>query len=271
MIDIDTIKSNGKTYKLAIGELVRFETDLSHYYFLDGMFLPGVSSILSEASPTPYGLRLFWQNNTKEEADQIFDTAGSFGSTMHDAFERLLLGQELQLLTDYPSEKEKKCITSFIDWFRYYKPTSIQSEQPIASKKYQYAGTLDMVCKIGDETWLIDFKTSNAIHYSHQLQVLAYKQAYEESYGVTIDHVGVARFGTTHKGNGRESAGFKETGKGWEFREVKDYTIDDFMNIYKTYLSLNGGKIKEPSEIAVYPETVRLFEEVIKMEIELKH
>lgn len=263
MNNFESIKANGKIYKLNVGELIRFETDISHYYFLDEQFLPGVSTILSEASPTPYGLKAFWQNNTKEEADAIFNSAGDFGSKMHDAFERLLLAQELNMLIDYPSMREKKCLTSFKDWFSYYKPTEFESEQPIASAKYKYAGTLDFVGVINGERWLIDFKTSNAIHYSHQLQVLAYKQAYEESYGVKIDRVGIVRLGTTHKGNGEPKDGkIKEVGKGWEFRELTKYTIDDFMNIYKTYLSLHNGVIPEPSEIVVYPETLKLLDEI---------
>lgn len=263
MVDFESIKSNGKIYKLNVGELVRFETDISHYYWLNGEFMPGVSTILTEASPTPYGLKLFWQQNSKEEADTLFETAGDFGSKMHDAFERLLLSQELNLLNDYPSEKEKKCLMSFKDWFSYYKPTEFESEQPIASGKYKYAGTLDFVGMINGERWLIDFKTSNAIHFSHQLQVLAYKQAYEESYGIKIDRVGIARFGTIHKGNGEPKDGkLKETGKNWEFKEVKNYTIDDFMNIYKTFLTLHGGQIPVPAEIAVYPETLKLLDEI---------
>ncbi len=60
----------------------------------------------------------------------------------------------------------------------------------------------------------------------------------------------------------RREGQLKEVGQNWEFREVKKYTIDDFMNIYRTYLSLNGGEIKEPSEIRIYPETLQLLEEV---------
>lgn len=263
MIDFETIKSNGKVYKLAIGELVRFETDISHYYWLNGEFMPGVTSILQEAAPTPYGLKKFWQDNTKEEADAIFEAAGDFGTKMHDAFENLLLAQELNLLGDYPTKKEKDCLVSFKDWFSYYKPTDFMPEQPIASGKYKYAGTLDFVGTINGQRWLVDFKTTGAIHFSHQLQTLAYKQAFEESYGEKIDRIGVARFGTIHKGIDPKPGKLKETGKGWEFREVTDYTIDNFMNIYQTYLTLHGGEIPVPPEIAVYPEKLKLIEEVI--------
>lgn len=265
MVDIQAIKANGKSFKLNVGELIRFETETSHYYFLDDVYLPGVSTILQEASPTPYGLKIFWQNNTKEEADTIFETAGDFGSRMHEAFALLLQGEELDLLNLYPTIKEKKTLLSFVDWFTANKPTEFQSEQSLASKEYQYAGTLDFVGMINGKRWLIDFKTSNAIHMSHQLQVLAYKQAYEESYGVIIDAVGIARFGTTHKGNGEPKEGkMREIGKGWEFKEVTDYTIKDFMNLYQTYLMLHKGVIPQPKEIMVYPTKLKLLESLEK-------
>lgn len=263
MENFEQIKANGKVYKLKIGELVFLATDVSHYYFLNETYLPSVTSILGEASPVPYGLKAFWQNNTKEEADQIFNDAGEFGTKMHEAYEKLLKGEELDLMKDYPSDKEKKALVAFIDWFRHYKPTEYQAEQSVASWKYKYAGTLDFVGMINGERWLIDFKTSNAIHMSHQLQALAYKQAYEESYGIKIDRVGILRTGTTHKGNGRVKEGaLKEIGKGWEFREVKDYTIENYMRIYNVYLMLHGGEIPQPKEIIVYPSKLKLLEEV---------
>ena len=263
MNNSDIVKSNGKVFKLKVGELVRVETDASHYYFLNETYLPGVSTILQEASPTPYGLKMFWQNNTKEEADSIFETAGDFGSKLHEAFALLLQGEELNVFKDYTTIKEKKALVAFVDWFRYYAPTNFKSEMSLASWKYKYAGTLDFVGEINGQTWLIDFKTSNAIHMSHQLQVLAYAQAYEESYGVKIDRVGILRLGTTHKGTTMPKEGMlKEVGKGWEFREVKEYTIENFMRIYNVYLMLHGGEIPQPPEIMVYPEKLKLLEEI---------
>lgn len=258
-----TIKANGKVFKIKTGELVRYDTDTAHHYWLNDRYLPSVSAILQQASPTPYGLKEFWQKNTKEDADAIFESAGEFGSGMHAAFEQLLKGGELNLLQDYPTVKEKRCLLSFVDWFKYYKPTGIESEQTVASDKFSYAGTLDFVGVINNERWLIDFKTSNALHLSHSLQVMAYKQAYEESYGIKIDRVGLLRLGTSHKGTTAVKEGkIKEVGAGWEFREVTNYGFDDFLNLYKTYLMLNGGTVKEPDEIAIYPETLKLLEEV---------
>lgn len=253
--------SNEKVFKLKVGELTRVDTDTSHFYFLDGDFLPSVSTILDQACPVEFGLKMFWQNNTKQEADKIFEDAGELGSKMHNAFELLLNGEELNVLRDFPTEREKKILVSFVDWFKTFHPSNFIPEQSIASKTFQYAGTLDLVADIDGEKWLIDFKTTSGIRFSHRLQVLAYKQAYEESFDVKIDKVGIARFGTINRGRGTKLKN-KWTGNGWEFEEVVGMSIDNFMDIYKTFLTLNGGVIPQPKEITVYPEFIRLLERI---------
>lgn len=40
---------------------------------------------------------------------------------------------------------------------------------------YPFAGQPDLICKIKDETWLIDWKTGSSLWDSHELQVTAYK------------------------------------------------------------------------------------------------
>jgi len=272
------IRSNGKVYKLKIGEVIRFDTDISHFYWINGVFAPSVTGILDATMPVPFGLKMFWQTNTKQEADQIFEDAGLLGTKMHDAFEKLLHGLQLNVLKDYPTEREKKILMAFEDWFKAYTPSNFQPEQIVASKKFKYAGTLDFVGKIDGKVWLIDFKTSSGVRLSHKLQVLAYKQAYEESYGIKIDKVAILRLGTLHKGNGKAKEGkLKDTGAGWEIQTADEMnvivdgkkktvklTIKDFMRFYQTYLMLNGGKVPEPAEIAVYPETMQILEPVEK-------
>ena len=184
--------------KLPEVNIVKKEIDDSHYYFVNDEFYPGVTSIIDEAAPMGYGLRMFLQNNTREEAEEIKNTAGDFGSKLHDAYERLINGFELNLAEEYPTTKEKKHLLSFYDWFNTHKPTGIKSEFVVASLTYKYAGTMDALCTINGETWLIDWKTSKAIHKNHEYQVAAYKQAYEEMTGEKIDHVAILKTGSVH-------------------------------------------------------------------------
>jgi hypothetical protein len=263
VLTTEIIDAYGKRYALRHGELVRLEVDNTHYYFLNEQFLIGVTTILGEAAPVPQGLRLFWQNNTREDSEAIFNEAAIKGSNVHNGIQKLLSGEALNLLQDY-TDKEKRGLVAFVDWFRTYLPQDFESEQPIASLQYQYAGTLDFVCMINGERWLVDFKTSNAIHFSHQLQVLAYKQAYEESYGKKIDRCFVLRVGTIHKGNGNKEVtekvgGWKPTGPGWEFKEVTEYSFENFLHVYNTYKALHGGVVPQPEKIEAYPAMLQLY------------
>lgn len=228
--------------------IVRKEVDDAHYYFVNEQYFPSVTHILGEAAPMAYGMRRWLLNNTPESADEILNTTSGFGSKMHDAYQQLLLGNKLNLLGDYPTTKEKKHIKVFCDWFAEFKPdlATIQTEHTVASVSMRFAGTLDLAVRRNDELWIIDFKTTSGIYYSHELQLAAYKRAYEEMYKVAVDHTAVLRTGTKHKA-------------GYEFKEVnRDFT--EFQSVYNTYLSINDGKIPDPPLIDVYPTEVQLFE-----------
>lgn len=247
--------------KKAPFEIIRKEIDDSHYYWIDGEFVPAVTAILDESGPVEFGLRNFWKQNSASEADKKMNDAGDFGSMMHDLYERLLNGEEIDMKkfilpdgTLYRDvKKAQKHLMSFHDWFHSFKPDlkSIQTEFTVGSKKYQYAGTLDLACTkhIGKnkvEVWIIDFKTSAGIYSNHERQVAAYKKAYEEMTNVKVSHTAILRTGSQHK-------------CGYEFKEV-DRPFQSFLNVYKTFVDDNGGKVPNPPEVNVYPETLRLIE-----------
>lgn len=227
-------------------EITRREIDDSHYYWVDGEFVPGVTRIIDEAGPVAYGLKQFFLRSTPESAEETLRTTGDFGARMHDAYEALGNGEELNLAEDYPRIKAKKHIMSFVNWFQEFKPNigSIRTEYTVASKKFKYAGTLDFMCTKGRGIWLVDYKSGGGIYYPHELQIAAYKQAVQEMYGIRVHHTAILRTGSKHKA-------------GFEFKEVNK-PFKAFQNVYRSYLDLHGGKIPAPPEIDVYPETVRI-------------
>lgn len=227
--------------------IVKKEVDDTHYYFVNDEYFPSVTGILDQAAPMGYGMRSWLLNNTPESAEEIKNTTAGLGSKMHAAYEQLLLGNKLDLFNDFPYTKEKKHIATFCKWFAEFKPdiSTIQAEHVVASVSMKYAGTLDLAVRRDDGLWIIDFKTTSGIYFSHELQVVAYKRAYEEMYKVNVDHVGILRTGTRHK-------------DGYEFKEV-DRSFEEFQAVYQTYLSLNGGKIQPPPLIDSYPLSVQLF------------
>lgn len=224
--------------------IVRKEVDSTHYYWVNGIFMPSVTKIIDEGAPMAYGLKQFLLMNTPESAEEIKNIAGDFGTEMHHAYEQLLQGRELNLFNDFKSLKAKKHLASFAQWFADFKPTQIETEQTVASIVYRYAGTLDLLCVKDGEVWLVDFKTSRAIYWNYECQVAAYKQAVEETLGVKVDHTAILRTGSQHK-------------CGYEFKEVTR-PIESFMNIYKVYLDIHDGVIPEPPSMSVYPNTIKL-------------
>lgn len=230
--------------------IVRKEVDDSHYYFVDGEYFPGVTTILDEAAPVPYELKQWFIKNSQEDIQSKKEEALGFGSKMHDAYEKLASGFELNLKENYRNTREKKHLASFVNWFNMYKPTVLNVEFTVAYKgtlpagqPFCYAGTSDLLCIIEGETYLVDYKTSSAIRQSYEWQLRAYREA-AELMGIHIDKTAILRTGTRHK-------------DGFEFKIV-DAPFSIFTNIYSTYLALHNGKIPPPPEIDVYPDTLKL-------------
>jgi hypothetical protein len=225
-------------------EIIKKIIDDTHYYFVDGEFFPSVTKILDEAAPKEYGLLNFFKTNTPEEIEEISSKAKTNGTLVHDSCEALLNGIEVKIKE--MDQKQKKSLVAFVQWFEEHKPTDYKTEHTVASKKLKVAGTLDFVGTINGKRVIIDFKTNKGgIYYSNKVQIKAYKALYEEMTGEKIDECWILRLGTTHK-------------LGYEFKQIEDVTVDNFVQIYNVYLSLHDGKIPDPPQVDEYPDTLKL-------------
>lgn len=245
--------------------IVKKELDDEHFYYVDGKFFPSVTKILQETLPMPIGLRLWIGDVGNEKAEQKMETAALQGTLIHAACERLLRGEEINLLEEFPKRGAKKMLTGFVNWFAKYQPrrlvinkVRLNPELTLASK-HGYAGTADFVCNINDEPWVIDWKTSKGIYESHKIQVTSYQNAIREMYGIT------PKRGILHL-NPLVKDGYSFITE--EKMTIKDnpITIDDFLLVLKMYKMLNGGKLPEPDLVTKYPDTLRL-EQLLDYEI----
>lgn len=124
-----------------------------------------------------------------DEAEAIKVAAGEKGSKVHKAIEDIIHGNEVRIdskylnpTTGYEDEltlEECDAILPFVTWFKEVKPETIAVEKTVFSETHNYAGTVDYLCKIGEEYWIIDFKTSQQVFKSHEIQISAYKKALE--------------------------------------------------------------------------------------------
>lgn len=155
----------------------------------DGKEQTYVPSVTWIAGHYPKGIGFYkWLSSKSwDEGEAIKIAAGDKGSRVHQAVVDLIDGKEIEMEAKYLNAngkgeeltlEEYDCIMSFRDWFLIVKPKIIAREIILFNDKDGYAGTMDFVCEIKGEVWIIDFKTGQSIWPEHEIQISAYKQAW---------------------------------------------------------------------------------------------
>lgn len=162
-------------------------------------FLPSVTWIC-EHYPKGIAFYKWLADKGWNEAEALKTAAGDKGSKVHYAIGDLLDGKEVSMESVYinptteQSEpltlEEYECLLSFAVWFKEIQPEPIEREFVIINKEEGYAGMVDFACKIKagkygrteytGGIYIIDFKTSQNIWPSHELQISAYRHGHTE-------------------------------------------------------------------------------------------
>jgi hypothetical protein len=199
--------------KLYNGAVELIFDDKKHMYSVDGKTVFGVTSIVGVLDKPAL---IYWAVNQaiislesslkpgvvfdEVQIKGILDTAktahrmkkdksADIGTMIHDWLEKFI---KSRLAKENPPElpvniEMRKAISSFFEWARQNKVQLISSERKIYSKKYGYAGTLDLEAMVNGKRTIVDFKTSNAIYDEYFIQTSAYLMALEEETGQTYD------------------------------------------------------------------------------------
>jgi hypothetical protein len=185
-------------------------------------------------------------------ADYIVKKASEEGTMAHELIEAYLNGEEIKYLdvNGYPKMNIEvwKMVLRFVDFWETHNPTLIETEVHLFSDELKVAGTCDMVCEFGGERWLIDFKTSNHLQTTYDLQGAVYAKCYEECFEKKIDRVGILWLKSSSRGE--DKSGNKIKGKNWEIHEserTQEENLDIFKSVYKIF-SLENPKHKPASE-----------------------
>jgi len=213
----------------------------SRYYRRNGKYYPSITYVLS---CYPKGKHFQdWLKKVGFSADWIVKKAAEEGTQVHEMIEDYLNGKELNFL-QYGNPMYNPLVwqmfLKFVDFWEEYNPTLIEAEVHLFSDEIKVAGTCDLVCEIEvdgkTEMWIIDFKTSNNLQITHDLQGAIYAKCYEECYGKKVDRVGVLWLKS--KSRGKDKEGKRLKGKGWEMHESKrtqDQNIDIFNTVKKLF------------------------------------
>lgn len=214
----------------------------------EDLYYPSVTSVLEYM---PKG-RFFeqWLKDMGKEADILRDRAAKEGTQVHNIIEKLITKEEVEWMDQYGqarySEQVWKMANKFVEFWNQVKPKSLYVEEFIFSDEHQYAGTADFVCEIEDKRWMIDFKTSNSLHRSYDLQLAAYAKAWEEQKGEKIDHTAILWLKSQKRGESKKKGVYQ--GAGWELKVIDDIDVNFelFQTIYKLY------KLDNPTVQPIY-------------------
>lgn len=128
-----------------------------------------------------------WLKNNGHNSEIIVDRAGKFGTEFHKLVELFLKGEtlkyfDLTYLGDRVATELWERFNLWIDFWKElnadhkveYKPTGI--EYITYSEDYEFAGTIDFICRLDGELTVMDWKTGNNIGNKENLQLNAYMQ-----------------------------------------------------------------------------------------------
>lgn len=238
-------KSNNIFKEASIKRIVQLDKDAKQLNILDQRFYPrrdkyypSVTSILNYFPKN----RFFedWLKDVGHNADFIVKKSSEEGTAVHNAIDAYLAGEEIVWINPDGSVNYAlpvwKMILKFADFWKTKSPFLIQSEYHLFSDIHEFAGTADIICKFDDKLWLLDVKTSNALHTSYELQLAAYATAWNETHEEKIDNVGILWLKSKKKGPDSKDQNIQ--GDGWELKTFKrsyDNSFKLFQNIYELY------------------------------------
>lgn len=157
-------------------------SEVGHIYYLNGVEIPSVSRIIEPISKAAYG----------DVDPVVLRNAANRGTLVHEAIENYNTIGVMDVRDDL-----KWYCDAYIKWAEKWFPKIEASETKVYHKLMRYAGTVDLLARVNDELWLVDFKTSyKAVHKNYRLQLEAYRQALG-THGVEVDRKLVLHLGKT--------------------------------------------------------------------------
>lgn len=214
------------------------------YQRSEGVYYPSVTSILSAMPADPFFLQWLGELGNKN-AELVRNQAAREGTQVHEGIEKLLKGEKLDWVDEYGNARYSlnvwKMLLRFQDFYNTVKPVTLASEMFIYSDKYKYAGTTDFLSNVGDETWLIDFKSSNHIGLSYNLQLSAYAKALEEQKQIKPTRNGVLWLKASTRTKKFDLKKGICQGEGWQviFDSDPEKSFEIFQHVHEIYKVLN--------------------------------
>jgi len=229
---------NNKLIKKINDRLLEIDTEAkqitlsdSRFYKIKEKYYPSITHVLQ---CYPKGKHFEdWLKKVGYSANYIVRKASDEGTEVHTLIEKYLKGEEIYYLTEHMSPKYDSNVwqmfLKFVEWYDLVKPEIIATECILYSDELGVSGTVDLICRIDGELWIIDFKTSNYLSVTYDLQVAIYGKCYSEIFGEEPKRFGILWLKSNKR---RNRKGFMQ-GKGWEIVE-SPRSFEENINIFKS-------------------------------------
>lgn len=235
--------------------MIRVTTDEDRWYFKDGIAHPNVTGITAMYPKGPGFENWLIGMPTVAHKKIELESAGERGTNVHNAVDTLMHGHSIKWV-DYTDE-EWRMINAFHSWYTVHEPTVIDVEFSVFGNRggKRYAGTVDLLCEIDGEKWIVDWKTSGGIYASHKVQVAAYAFALRQQRpdlfpGEGFPRAAVVQLGSSHKRTKKLSYG-----PGFKMEEVD---VSDMLPVFDACYTL-----WEAENPGASPRTVDILEEIV--------
>lgn len=190
-----------------------------------------------------------WLKNNGHNTEIILDKAGKFGTAFHELVERYLKGEEVKYYDFvYLGEPSSTNLWErFSYWIEFWKELNEKHtvsykmegiEYVVYNDKYEYAGTVDFICKIDDEPTILDWKTGNYIGNKEKLQQIAY-----------MNPLGIKKANLVHL------PAEKPNKKGYRIIDI-DYTEEQF-NLFVATKQVFDTEYKDKPKFLTLPLTYK--------------
>ncbi len=218
------------------------------WYQIDGKFYRNVTTIL-QIIDKGYAYDE-WLKQTGFNSEIIIDRAGKLGTAVHKLAELTLLGETVKYYDiGLPEETSVAYWERYLRWASFWKEHSSKiAYKPEAvefichSKKYEYAGTIDLLCNYDKELTILDWKTGSSIHDENYLQMSAYAKAVEEMFGTPIKKAILVHLPFE-----------KPNKKGYRLYEINQEEIELYFDKFLSAKKLHDWKNKEKPKFLSYP------------------
>jgi len=228
--------------------------DQRFYQRSENIWYPSVTTILDVYPKGPAFIQ--WLKDTGQQAKYIAERAAESGSRVHDACERLMSGEELFWDDKVYSTEEWQGILKFHNFYTRFVNNVQAVEVSTFSDEYKYAGTIDLICTIGEEKFLIDLKFGNAVYTTYFLQLAAYRNSWnEQNPDHEIDKMGVLHLKASTRTEGKKGS---IQGVGWQLIQPKD-SYENLLEVFKKTLGIFNYENPDPRpKNLILPSVVKL-------------